>query len=147
MRAAGRSSRHAARPRRASEGAGGTGHHEKSRATFRSEHRERGISPGLAKVLAHVVERTRERGDIHVGLDLLMRAVTQEDVCTGYESAPGMTERHVDIKRKTVAALDIAKALRQDKPLRTRDDIVRLLQEEYTERHQIPKPLLFLETP
>ena len=56
-----------------------------------------------------------------------------------------MTERHVDLRRKTVAALDIVKALRQDKPLRTRDDIVRLLLEEYAERHGLSKTLLFLD--
>ena len=61
---------------------------------------QQGLAPGVvpAKVLALVVERTRERGDIRVGLDLLKRAVTfaeqdgrrvvtQEDVYTAHESS------------------------------------------------------------
>lgn len=59
-----------------------------------------GLAPRAVpvKVLEMVVERTREHGDIRVGLDLLQRAatlaeqdgrrvVTQEDVCTLYESS------------------------------------------------------------
>ncbi len=65
-----------------------------------------GLAPDVApaKVLAQVVERTRDSGDIRVGVDLLMRAamfaeqdgrrvVTQEDVCTAYESS--VTDPHL----------------------------------------------------
>lgn len=67
---------------------------------------QQGLAPGVipANVLAGVVERTRECGDARVSLDLLMRAVTlaeqdgrrvvtQEDVCTAYESS--VTDPHL----------------------------------------------------
>ena len=61
---------------------------------------QQGLAPDVvpARVLARVVERTRDNGDIRVGLDLLKgavtlaeqdgrRSVTQENVCMVYESS------------------------------------------------------------
>ena len=53
-----------------------------------------------------------------------------------------MTGKRPPLRRTTHAALDVVRALRQDRDLRTYDDVVLLLLEEYAERHGILKQFL-----
>lgn len=50
--------------------------------------------------------------------------------------------RRPPLRQRTVAGLEIVRATRQDQDLRTYDDVVLLLLEEYAERHGILKQFL-----
>jgi hypothetical protein len=53
--------------------------------------------------------------------------------------------RRPPLRRRPVAALDIVQATRQALDLKTYDDVVHLLLEEYAERHGILKQFLLLD--
>jgi len=57
-----------------------------------------------------------------------------------------MTGKRPPLRRTTHAALDIVKALRQDRDLKTYDDVVCLLLEEYAAAHSIPEEYLLLDS-
>ncbi len=53
--------------------------------------------------------------------------------------------RRPPLRRRTVGALDIVRATRQDLDLKTYDDIVVCLLEEYADAHGIPRSRLLLD--
>ena len=55
-----------------------------------------------------------------------------------------MTWKRPPLHRTTAAGLDVVRALRQDRDLKTYDDIVCLLLEEYAAAHGIPEEYLLL---